>query len=79
VLIVEHVFPNLGGDPKKDGTISQVVRQDHKTNIILITTLSVIAVMIIVIAVLTYCLFRVVKKRSMKQSQEKLTLNYQKV
>ena len=43
VLIVERVFPNLGGDANKDGTVSQVVRQDDKTNIILISSLSVIA------------------------------------
>ena len=86
VLIVERVFPNLGGDANKDGTVSQVVRQDDKTNIILISSLSVIGCMLIVIAVLTYCLLRVVKKRSMKQSQEKPPLddvspgsfNYQK-
>ncbi len=76
VLIVERVFPNLGGDPRKDGTVSQVVRQDDETNIILISTLSVIAVMVIVIAVLTYCLLRVVKKKSMKQSQEKPNLDH---
>ena len=86
VLIVERVFPNLGGDANKDGTVSQVVRQDDKTNIILISSLSVIGCMLIVIAVLTYCLLRVVKKRSMKSSQEKPPLddvspgsfNYQK-
>jgi hypothetical protein len=86
VLIVERVFPNLGGDTNKDGTVSQVVRQDDKTNIILISSLSVIGCMLIVIAVLAYCLLRVVKKRSMKQSQEKPPLddvspgsfNYQK-
>ena len=86
VLIVDRVFPNLGGDANKDGTVSQVVRQDDKTNIILISTLSVIGCMLIVIAVLAYCLLQVVKKRSIKQAKEKPTLddvsprsfNYQK-
>jgi hypothetical protein len=76
VLIVERVFPNLGGDANKDGTVSQVVRQDDKTNIILISTLCVIVVMLIVIAVLTYCLYRVAKKRSMKQFQEKPNMDH---
>ena len=76
VLIVERVFPNLGGDANKAGTVSEVVRQDDKTNIILISTLSVIAFMLIVIAVLAYCLLRVVKKRSTKKSQEKSSLDH---
>ena len=76
VLIVERVFPNLGGDANKDGTVSQVVRQDDTTNLILASTLSVIAVMLIVISVLTYCLLRVAKKRSMKQSEEKPTMDH---
>ena len=74
VLIVDRVFPNLGGDANKDGTVSEVVRQDDKPNIILISTLSVIAFMLIVIAVLAYCLLRVVKK-STKNSHEKPTLD----
>ena len=76
VLIVERVFPNLGGDANKDGTVSQVVRQDDKTNFILISTLSVSTVMLIVITVLTYCLLRIAKKRSMKQSEEKPTMDH---
>ena len=76
VLIVERVFPNLGGDMNEDGTVSQVVSQDDRTNIILISTLSVIGCMTIVITVLVYCLYRSVKKTSGKQSQEKPTLDH---
>ncbi|XP_028397303.1 uncharacterized protein LOC114521088 [Dendronephthya gigantea] len=75
VLVVKRVFPNLGGDVNKAGTVSQVVRQDDHTNIILISSLSVIGCMLVAIAVLIYCLLRVVKKKSNKLSQEKPSLD----
>ena len=75
VLIAEPVFPNLGGNANKDGTVSQVVRPDDKSTIALRSTLSVIVFMLIVIVVLTYCLFRVAKKTSMKEFDEKPTFD----
>ena len=52
--------------------MSQMVCQDNQTNII---PLRVIGCMLIVIAVLTYCLFRVIKKKPAKPSPEKPSLD----
>ena len=81
VLIVERGFPNLGSDAIKKGTVSHVVRQNDQSNTILISTLSVIAIMTLVIAVLIYYLVRFAKKKrkSYEGNFSSESVDYQKV
>lgn len=70
VVIVEQEFPNLGGDTKKHpaGTVSEVIRNDDSTKIILISTLSTMGVLLILVIVLV--VFVVRRKKYNKREEE---------
>ena len=77
VLIVERVIPNLCSKAIKKGTVSHVVRQNDQSNTILISTLSLIVIMTLVIAVLIYyCIWF-----DLRRKKENLTtaISHQKV
>ena len=68
--VVERVFPNMGGDVEKAqaGTITEAVRQQDSSQIVLFSALScaVVVLLIIAVAVLVYRV-RLTKKRAEKE------------
>ena len=72
MVIVDRVFPNIGGDVEKSeaGTVSEVVRPREKSNILLFSVVGcalALLLLIVILAALMYRLRIVKKKKQIKE------------
>ena len=74
VEIVDRAFPNMGGDVNKQqaGTITEVVRPQEGSHIVLFSTLGSAMVVLLIIAVVAL----VYRARMMKKAEKKLQPNH---
>ena len=74
--VVERVFPNMGGDVDKEqtGTITEVVRPQRSSHVVLFSAVggAMVVLLIIVVAIVVYR-GRVMKKKALKKIEPKKT------
>ena len=72
MVIVDRVFPNIGGDVEKSeaGTVSEVVRPREKSNILLFSVVGCAIALLLLIVILAALMYRLRILKKKKQIKE---------